>query len=137
MRKLTALALLAVFILSGLALAACGSKASGPTVVKVTLTEFKVAMDKNTIPAGPVTFQIQNDGKETHEVVLEPAGVNDEPFEANGKASEAEDIPAGGTATLDWTIDKAGQYQLACHINENNEDHYASGMVTTFDVTAP
>ncbi len=137
MRKLTALTLLAVFVLSALSLAACGAKASGPTVVKVTLSEFKVLMDKNSLPAGPITFQIENTGKETHEVVLEPAGANDEPFEVNGKASEAEDIPAGGTATLEWTIDQAGQYQLACHINENNEDHYASGMVTTFTVTAP
>jgi len=137
MRKQTAFLLIVVFSLGALSLAACGGQASGPTEVHVKLTEFTVEMDKTSIPAGPVKFIITNAGKEKHEVVLEPAGVNDEPFEVNGKASEAEDIEAGASATLEWTIDKAGDYQLACHINENNEDHYASGMVTTFTVTAP
>ena len=137
MRKHTTLLLIVVLSLGALSLAACGGKASGPTEVHVKLSEFKIEMDKTTIPAGPVKFIIDNVGKEKHEVVLEPAGVNDEPFELNGKASEAEDIEAGASATLEWTIDKAGNYQLACHINENNEDHYANGMVATFTVTGP
>jgi uncharacterized cupredoxin-like copper-binding protein len=99
------------------------------------LTEFKIEMDKTSIPAGPVKFIIENAGKEKHEVVLEPAGTNDQPFEAGDKASEAEDIEAGATATLEWTIDQPGDYQLGCHINENNEDHFALGMVTPFTVT--
>lgn len=135
MRRHTTFLLMVVLLLGALSLAACGPK--GPTEVHVKLTEFKIEMDKTSIPAGAVKFLIDNTGKEKHEVVLEPAGVNDEPFEANGKESEAEDIEAGQSATLEWTIDQPGQYQLACHINENNEDHYANGMVTTFTVTAP
>ena len=100
------------------------------------LSEYKVEMDKTSIPAGPVKFMIDNAGMVTHEVVLEPAGINDKPFEAGGKESEVEDIEAGKSATLEWTIDKAGSYQLACHIN-GDEDHYAHGMVMTFTVTAP
>lgn len=137
MRKQTVFLFIVVLCLGGLSLAACGGQASGPTEVHVKLTEFKIEMDKTSFPAGPVKFIIDNTGKEKHEVVLEPAGVNDEPFELNGKASEAEDIEAGASTTLEWTIDKAGDYQLACHINENNEDHYTSGMVTTFTVTEP
>ena len=136
MRKQSAIPLLIALSAAVLLLAACG-KPSGPTEVHVKLTEFKIEIDKTSIPAGPVKFLIDNAGKEKHEVVLEPAGVNDEPFEANGKASEAENIEVGQSATLEWTIDTPGQYQLACHINENNEDHYANGMVTTFTVTAP
>ena len=136
MRKPILILLIVIFGLSAFSLAACAGK-SGPTEVQVKLSEFKIEMDKTSIPAGPVKFMITNTGKEKHEVVLEPAGVNDQPFEAGDKASEAEDIEPGATATLEWTIDQPGDYQLGCHINENNEDHYDLGMVTAFTVTKP
>ncbi|HSB02873.1 MAG TPA: cupredoxin domain-containing protein [Anaerolineales bacterium] len=136
MRKTTLVMLIAVFSLIAFSLAACGGK-GGPTEVHVKLSEFKIEMDKTSIPAGPVKFIIDNTGKEKHEVVLEPANVNDQPFESGGKESEAEDIEPGASATLEWTIDQPGDYQLGCHVNENNEDHYALGMVTTFTVTKP
>ncbi len=136
MRKTSFVMLVVMISLAAFSLAACGSK-GGPTEVHVKLTDFKVEMDKTSIPAGPVKFIIDNAGKEKHEVVLEPAGANDVPFEDGEKASEAEDIEPGASATLEWTIDQPGDYQLGCHINENNEDHYALGMVTTFTVTKP
>lgn len=138
MRKLSAVLFISVIFVMALSLTACGGQASsGPAEVHVRLSEFKVEMDKTSIPAGPVTFIFDNVGDELHEAVLEPAGADDQPFEVNGEVSEAEDIEAGQSATLEWTIDQPGQYQLACHINENNEDHYANGMVTTFTVTSP
>lgn len=137
MRKQSFVLLAALLAVAALTLAACGGAPSGPTEVHVKLTEFKIEMDKASIPAGPVKFIIDNAGEEVHEVVLEPAGIDDQPFEVNGKASEVEDIAAGQSATLEWTIDQPGQYQLACHINDNNEDHYANGMVMEFTVTAP
>ncbi len=136
MRKNKIFMLVVVISLIAFSLAACGGK-GGVTEVHVKLTEFKEEMDKTSIPAGPVKFIIDNAGKEKHEVVLEPAGTNDKPLEAGGKESEAEDIEPGATATLEWTIDQPGEYQLGCHINENNEDHFALGMVTTFSVTKP
>lgn len=135
MRKQTIVSLIVILSIAALSLVACGPK--GPTEVHIKLSEFKVEMDKTSIPAGPVKFIIDNVGKEKHELVLEPAGTNDEPLEVNGKASEAEDIEPGKSVTLEWTIDEAGQYQLACHVVENNEDHFATGMVTIFTVTAP
>jgi uncharacterized cupredoxin-like copper-binding protein len=120
-----------------LSLAACSHKAAvTPTPeVHVKLTEYKVELDKTTIPAGPVKFVIENAGQDTHELVLEPAGVDDKPLEANGKESEAEDIKAGTSTSFEWTIDKPGEYQLACHIKEDDTDHYGSGMVAKFTVT--
>jgi uncharacterized cupredoxin-like copper-binding protein len=135
MRRNITFIVVGIIVLVSIALAACGP--AGPTEVNVKLTEFKIEMDKTSIPAGPVKFNIQNTGNEKHEVVLEPAGTNDQPFEVNGKASEAEDIEPGASATLEWTIDQPGSYQLGCHITENDEDHYALGMVTTFTVTQP
>lgn len=135
MRKQSAVLLLVILSAAALSLAACGGTKppAGPSEVQVTLSEFKVEMDKTSIPAGPVKFVITNKGAIEHELVLELAGVNDEPFEAGGKASEAEDIEPGGSATLEWTIDTPGQYQLACYV----EGHREAGMVTTFTVTAP
>ena len=138
MRKYSAVPLIVVLSLVALFwLAGCGGgQAGGPTEVHVRLSEYKVVLDKTSIPAGPVKFIIDNAGAVVHELVLELAGDDDKPFEANGKESEVEDIGPGKSATLEWTIDKPGQYQLACHITEP-EDHYAAGMVTTFTVTAP
>ena len=112
-----------------------GSQGGAPAEVQVTLSEYKIVLDKSSIPAGPVKFIISNAGTAVHEVVLEAAGDVDKPFEVNGKESEVEDVGPGKSVTLAWTIDKPGQYQLACHIDEPR-DHYAAGMVTTFAVTA-
>lgn len=137
-KQFTAALLIAILSLAALWLAACGGgqTASGPTEVHVKMDEFKFEMDKTSIPAGPVRFIFANVGKETHEAVLEPAGANDEPFEANGKESEVEDVAPGASATLDWVIDQPGDYQLGCHVVDDNEDHFALGMVQTFTVTA-
>jgi uncharacterized cupredoxin-like copper-binding protein len=139
MRKQAIALLMVILSLVALSLAACGGNqaTSGPTEVHVKMSEFKFEMDKTSIPAGPVKFIFDNVGQEKHEAVLEKAGDVDKPFEANGKESEVEDVGPGESATLEWTIDQPGQYQLGCHIVENGEDHYASGMVIAFTVTAP
>jgi len=134
-----ALRLLALPV-AALLLVSCGGQAApaepaGPTQVHVTLREFQVEMDRTSIPAGPVVFTIENVGGLTHELVLERAGDDDVPFEANGVESEAEDIEPGTAATIEWTIDEPGQYQLACHINDAGADHYDLGMLKTFTVT--
>jgi len=131
----------AVLVLAtlGLFLAACSSKSTGPTVVKVKLSEYSIVMDETSIPAGVVRFEIENVGTIDHEVVLEPAGTEDAPFELNGEASEAEDIHPGDKTTLEWTIDQPGEYQLSCYIKDegDTEDHAQQGMITQFTVTAP
>lgn len=99
--------------------------------IAVTLTEFAVAADQVTLKVGETyTLQITNNGKFTHELVVEKAGANDEPLEANGTELEAEDIASGTTTTLTVTFTEAGNYQLACHLMS----HYANGMVITIHV---
>jgi uncharacterized cupredoxin-like copper-binding protein len=126
---------LAILVLS---LAACSNTPAGPTEVQVKLNEYSIVMDQTSIPAGPVSFVIENVGTEDHEVVLEPAGAEDAPFEMDGTESEAEDIHAGDKTTFEWTLDQPGEYQLACYIiNEGDtESHAEKGMITTFTVTA-
>jgi uncharacterized cupredoxin-like copper-binding protein len=136
MRTHSIVPMFVMLVLAALSLFGCGAnKAAAPTEVHIKLSEFKVEMDKTSIPAGPVKFIIENAGMAVHEVVLEPAGADDKPMEAGGKESEVENIEPGRSATLEWTIDKAGPYQLACHIT-GAEDHYAHGMVKAFTVSA-
>jgi len=120
---------LAILVVS---LVACTSKPAGPTVVQVKLNEYSIVLDQSSIPSGPVIFEIENAGTEDHEVVLEAANANDAPFEADGKASEAEDIHPGDKTTLEWTLSTPGEYQLSCYV----EDHAEKGMITPFTVTA-
>ena len=131
--------LMAVVLLAlALTSAGCSSKSAGPTVVQAKLNEYSIILDQSSIPAGAVKFEFENIGTEEHEVVLEPAGAEDEPFELNGEASEAEGIQPGATATLEWTLEP-GEYQLACYvINEGDtETHAMKGMIVQFTVTAP
>lgn len=121
-----------------LAVAACGAGSAGSgepegVTVNVKMTEFAFEMDKTEVPAGvPVTFNITNEGAVEHEVVLEVAGVNDEPLEnPDGSEAEAEDIEPGGTAKLTYTFDEGGSFQLGCHI----PGHYEAGMVKEFTVS--
>jgi LPXTG-motif cell wall-anchored protein len=109
------------------------ASAKAPVTVNVTLSDFKVEMSNVNLPAGAaITYVITNNGKLTHEMVLEKEGVVDEPLEINGAAQEAEDIEPGATRTVEWTIPEAGKYQLACHV----EGHYEAGMKTAFTTTA-
>ncbi len=121
--------LLTFFLAAGLVLVLAACQPAGPTVINVTLSEFAVALDDNSVPAGPITFQIENAGAIVHELVLEPSDGRDEPFEAGGVESEVEDIEPGATASFEWTLEP-GEYQLACYV----EGHFEAGMVITFTV---
>ena len=128
-----------LFALALTAAACSGSKPAGPTVVQAKLNEYNIVLDKTSIPAGPIRFEIENVGTEAHELVLEPAGAEDKPFELNGEESEQEDIQPGEKRTLEWTLDQPGEYQLGCYItNEGDtQSHAEQGMVTKFTVTQP
>lgn len=142
MRRPATILLSGVLATGALVMSGCGSSTSPKTAssdvteVHVTLSEFNVSLDRTSIPQGPVKFIIDNGGSRLHELVLEPAGVADMPFEVNNKASELEDITAGTKGALfQWTIDTPGKYQVACHVTDG-VDHYVKGMVATFTVNA-
>jgi len=132
-------------VVAALFAAGCGGSASadqptttgGPVVVKVTLTEWGVSMSRTRVPANrPVRFQIENTGKVEHEMVLEPDGSSDEPFEMAGVAgttfeSEVEAIHPGATISVTWKLPGKGAYQLACHV----EGHFERGMKASFTAT--
>lgn len=143
--------LAAVSTLAALALvpAACGGDdddegASG-TTVNATLAssdggEYSIALDKESVQAGEVTFTLNNEGEIEHEfeVVKTDVAANDIPVEDNKadveasggeEVDEVEDIEPG--AEHDLTVDlESGNYLLVCNL----PGHYGQGMVTAFTV---
>ena len=119
------------------------------TTVNVTLQEWAVLPDPDSVAAGEVTFSITNDGPaDVHEFVviatdLDPAelptdetGAVTETGEGMEVVDEVEDIPVGETQELTVSLD-AGNYVLICNIysEEEAEAHYAMGMHVAFTVT--
>lgn len=105
------------------------------TQVVVTLgspQEFSLTADVAEIPAGTVTFTVENKGAMLHEMVIVPAPDGAEALKlANGEADEAgapgevADLPAGETGTITVTL-PAGKYVLLCNL----PGHFAGGMYT-------
>lgn len=110
-------------------------------VVEVETSEFAVKLDPTSVQAGkPVAFVVRNVGKLEHEIVVQPAGAMDEPYEQGDddddeetmRVSEIEDIEPGTRREMIWTFDDPGKIDVACHV----EGHYEAGMVSTLEVTA-
>lgn len=108
------------------------------TTVKATLSEFAIALDNATAPAGEVTFEADNTGALPHELVVvrsdaapdalpvEGAQVDESGLDIVGRIAE---FAAGGTESGTFTLD-AGTYILFCNI----AGHYQGGMTTAFTV---
>ena len=101
-----------------------------------SVDEWSVAVDKDTVPAGKVTFDIANEGKLPHELVVirtdkkaDALGTGNIVPE-DGAVGEIEDIEAG--ASKEGTFDlEPGHYALICNIS----GHYKSGMYTDLTVS--
>jgi uncharacterized cupredoxin-like copper-binding protein len=141
-----ALAVLLVAALAlGVAAVGCGSDSStastGP--VGISLVEHKIVPSNTKAKAGTVTFDIRNDGTETHEFLvvksdldpkalpLDEDGAVDEKGDGVEFIDERENIKPGGTAQLSVDL-QPGSYVLLCNL----ENHYSMGMVTAFIVTS-
>ena len=149
-------------ILTGVLLAGCGdddetttatstpggTAAGEGTEVDVTLKEFEVITETDSVEAGEITFNVENTGPDDiHEFVvlktdLEPDalptvadGSVDEGSEDIEVLGEIEDLPVGETQSLTVTL-TSGSYVLICNIYDATEDeaHYAEGMSTAFTV---
>lgn len=89
--------------------------------VGVHLTEYTIAMPQ-TLPAGPTTFALHNDGKKSHSFKIEGPGL-DELLSKPVRPQESE--------TLQVTL-QPGEYKVYCPIGS----HSAKGMTMTLTVTA-
>lgn len=116
----------AVTVALALVLAACGSAGSsasaGPaSTVKLGASEYKFDPSTVSVPAGAVTFEVTNNGKEEHEFEI---------FKGEMVVDEIEGLVPGLTRTLPVTLE-AGDYTFACKL----AGHDALGMTGTLTVT--
>jgi uncharacterized cupredoxin-like copper-binding protein len=94
--------------------------AAEPAAVEVHLSEYAIAMP-HTLPAGPVTFLVRNEGKKTHSFKIEGPGL----IEALAKP-----VKPGASESLEVTL-KPGEYRVYCPVG----DHEAKGMTIPLAVT--
>jgi len=110
-------------ILVLLAVAAFSSTAAAQSQsIPVTLSEWKVKMGRDTVPAGKITFQIKNEGSMTHGFFVR----------GNGVQQGAPDIAVGQSGSLTVTL-KPGSYTVYCPLADLS--HRKAGMLTTLVVT--
>jgi len=115
-------------------LAACAPAAKGPQEVDVTLSDFAFESSVTSFKVGvPYHFVLKNVGKVPHEIMIMPPleetpDMDMEEMDSMALADvEADDLPAGATATMDYTFTQAagpGELEFACHV----PGHYAAGM---------
>lgn len=109
--------------------------------VQVIEGNFAIFLNRDSVPAGDVTFNLTNEGPDQHEFVIFQTGLaGDQLPVQNGqvnedassltKIAEQEQYPAGETRTLTVNL-KPGHYVLICNL----PDHYQQGMYFDFTVT--
>jgi uncharacterized cupredoxin-like copper-binding protein len=97
------------------------SSAPAAAPIPVHETEFKITLPAAKVPAGKVTFAVQNVGKIQHDLVVSGPGVKG--------AAKTPLINAGQSAKLTVTL-AAGSYTLYCSV----PGHRAAGMVAKLTV---
>jgi manganese oxidase len=117
-------ALLAVTVASFAWITAIGNKSTGgpsvqAAIVKAVLTDFKVTLDRTTVPAGFVTLKVTNKAATVHNLHLEGA---------RGTRS----LGKGKSQTVDLGQLEPGKYELICLV----PGHKDVGMIAELTVIA-
>jgi uncharacterized cupredoxin-like copper-binding protein len=86
---------------------------SAATSVPVSETEFKITLPKTTLAAGSYSFEVKNDGKIDHDLVVQ----------GNGVDAKTPTISPGKSSTLKVDL-KPGTYDVYCSI----PGHKQAGM---------
>jgi plastocyanin len=92
-----------------------GGAAGGGDTVDISLVDFAIEPDQVDVAAGPVTFDVANDGEAPHNLEIEGGGVEE---------VLPEDLQAGQSGTLEVDL-QAGTYEMYCPVG----NHADMGMV--------
>lgn len=95
--------------------------AASPATVEVRLTEYAFDMPQ-TLPPGPTTFVLRNEGHKSHSFKLEGPGIED---------MTPVIVKPNKTGTVQVTL-QPGDYKVYCPIGS----HSAKGMTMTLAVKA-
>lgn len=115
-----------------------------------TCGEFIVQPDKTSIKAGTIKFTGDNQGSETHEMVVAKAdnaealptdadgAVDEEQFEKGQAQGEVEDVAKGTSKSIELKL-TPGRYVVFCNIVEDETaekvSHFKKGMHALITVT--
>jgi plastocyanin len=110
-------------LISGIAAVAAFSSGAAAQDISVTLTEWKLRLSTDTVPAGAVTFEVTNRGTVGHAIQVVGPGVD----------KGTRQIGAREVATLTVTL-KPGSYDIFCPLAEGS--HKSAGMSKTLVVIA-
>jgi uncharacterized cupredoxin-like copper-binding protein len=113
--------LLFPLVLGLIALEAHAQADKAASMVEVRLSEYSIDMP-HTLPAGPTSFLVHNEGKKNHSFKIEGPGL-----------AEILEKPVGPgeTSTLNVTL-QPGDYKVYCPIGS----HEVKGMTMKLEVTA-
>jgi uncharacterized cupredoxin-like copper-binding protein len=143
MKPKTFIAVLAAIAMTSLV--ACNSEEpsedSQGSEVATTLHDYRIETSVGSVPAGKVTFTIENVGATEHEMVVIQTDVaiadmavegheTDEEAPGMNPIGEVEDVQPGESTTLVVTLEP-GRYVLLCNLPK----HFERGMATEFEVT--
>ena len=116
--SLRSLSLLCVgLVLQCVASAPADADAPGASVVKVSLSEWKVEVAPSKIPPGPVAFEVTNTGKIPHALEVEGRGME----------RSTPQIKPGTSATLKLDL-RSGSYETYCPVGKGS--HKMLGMMS-------
>jgi uncharacterized cupredoxin-like copper-binding protein len=116
------------------------------TRVNVTLREWTLTPQPAQAKAGPIAFDVKNEGETLHEVVvLRAPSVEALPAAPDGTADESKlgaqdnigeiEVPVGQAGAVAFQMEP-GTYVLICNIlDEHGHAHFKEGMRATFTVT--
>lgn len=112
-------------------MSACGSTHSaghaGSAVVTVLLTNQGCSLDRDSVPAGPVSFQIDNQGSSA---VTEAELIKD-----GSILAERENVAAGFTASFAYSV-VPGSYEISCPGGSGAQSTPLEVTATTQDAAA-
>ena len=131
-------------------LAACASSGGEGGDLDVTLDEYSVVTNLDTLPEGPIKFDLKNDGELTHELLIVRSDIPGAELPTKDDGSfddgaggvdvrrEIEDIEAGEKTSRSYALEP-GNYVLLCNIVEDIDgtetSHYAQGMWIELTIT--
>jgi hypothetical protein len=141
-------------LLGMLSLSACGSSSGSAAGAAAkghtfTLREWTISAPSQPIPSGRVTLTAENQGGDSHELVIVKASpsalatkadgsLNEDAIAETQKMGEIEHIAAQAQKSKEFDL-PAGNYVAFCNVVEKSGTgmgsvHYALGMHTTFTV---
>jgi plastocyanin len=91
--------------------------------VAAVLSEWSVTLSQDSVPAGPISFNVRNAGTMAHRFEVE----------GNGEEWASENLAPAGTVTMSLNL-TPGEYKVYCPITGGGESHEARGMTTTLRV---